>query len=435
MESVMSLLKRVKKHTLVNTFRSLDSNSKAVVGTEPLWGIPFNLYIPFVSLYKATLGLSDTRIGLIASVVMFVSVISGLLSGAITDKLGRRLTTFLADLLSWSIPCLLWAFSQNFWWFMVAAAFNGLWQISNTSWHCLLVENVEKKHIVNVSQLIHLAGQLVVLFAPLSGLMVRNLTVVPAMRILYVFAFFSMTAKFIVMYRYAGETEQGKRRMAETSGVSFFSLLSGYTGVLKSILQSHDIVKVVLLSVFLSINTTAVSTFFGLYVTQNLGLPEEYLAYFPILRAVIMLFFYLVLTHRLDKASFKAPMLVGMVLSLASLGLLVLSFGMAGTPSVIFMIVLFIVLEAFGFAMVMPRRDSLMAIFVNPQERARMVCIINVLITVFAMPFGYISGWLSSMDRRLPFMLAITMVVAAFALVTSMKVDMHKDSESKLGDV
>jgi MFS family permease len=99
------------------------------------------------------------------------------------------------------------------------------------------------------------------------------------------------------------------------------------------------------------------------------------------------------------------------------------------------MIVLFIVLEAFGFAMVMPRRDSLMAIFVNPQERARMVCIINVLITVFAMPFGYISGWLSSMDRRLPFMLAITMVVAAFALVTSMKVDMHKDSESKLGDV
>jgi MFS family permease len=429
------LLRAIKNHTLFQTFKALDRNSKPVVWTEPLWGIPFHLYIPFVALYKAALELSDSQIGLLASLVMFISIISGLLSGAVTDKLGRRLTTLLADLLSWSVPCLIWAFSQNFWWFMVAASFNGLWQISNTSWSCLLVENVEKKHVVNVWQLVYLSGQLVVFFAPLSGMMVRTLDVVPAMRILYLFSFLSMTAKCTLLYGFGGETEQGKRRMAETRNASLISLLSGYGSVAKRLLRSREIVKIMLFTVFLTIGSTAVSTFFGLYTTHNLGFPQDILAYLPILRAVVMLFFFFILVRVLDRVPLKKPLLIGITLFIAGQLLLILSTRWAGTTVVYPVIVVYVILEAFGFAMVFPRRDSLMAVIINPQERARMTCIINALVTVFVMPFGFISGVLSGIDRRMPFGLAIIMMAAAFTLVFFIKINMQQNEEVKLGDI
>ena len=142
----MRILQAVKNHTLVATFRELDRNTKFIVASEPMWGIPFHLYVPFAALYKAALGLTDTQIGLVISVSMFTSFFAGLLSGAVTDKLGRRLTTLLADLLSWSLPCLIWALAQDFKWFFAAALFNGLWQVSNTSWSCMMIENVKKSH-------------------------------------------------------------------------------------------------------------------------------------------------------------------------------------------------------------------------------------------------------------------------------------------------
>ena len=423
----MRLLHRIGNQPLIRTFRGLNPQSKVIVGTEPMWSIPFNLFIPFAAVYRAALGLSDRQIGLIASITMCVSVVAGLLSGAITDKLGRRWTTFLSDILGWATPCLIWAFSQNFWWFAAAAFFNGMWQVSNTSWTCLMVENVEKTQIVNVWQIIYLLGQLVVLFAPLSGLMVRSAGVVRTMRVLYMFAVVSMMIKFVIVFIYGGETEQGRIRMAETKHTPLRKLLSGYGGVLKSILRSKELVLVLALSVLLTIVTTAVSMFFGLYATQNMGLPQESLAFLPILRAVIMLFFYFFLTQRLDRLPLRVPMVLGLLLYIASQALLILSGHLGGTQAAYPRIIMYVVLEAFGFAMVLPRKDSLMTLFIHPHERARMTCIMNALVTVVAMPFGYIAGWLSGMERRLPFGMALAALALALVLVIFLKVSVRDE--------
>jgi Na+/melibiose symporter-like transporter len=296
----------------------------------------------------------------------------------------------------------------------------------------MLVENLEKKHIVNVWQLIYLAGQLVVLFAPLSALLVRNLTVVPAMRILYSLAFLSMTVKFYLVYKYAEEPAQGKRRMEETKKVSLFFLLGGYGTVLKSIFKSGDIIKAAMLFILINIGMNSVSMFFGLYTTQNLGLPQETLAYLPILRAVIMLLFFFGLTQRLERIPFKAPMIAGIIIVVISQVLLILS---ANIETAVYpRILLVISLEAFGLAMVLPRRESLIAVFILPRERARMTSIINALMTVVVMPFGYIAGWLSGMDRRLPFGMAVAVMLVALVLVMFMKINMQQDADKKLGD-
>ena len=113
-------------HSLIITLRSLTGNPRGCVYTEPLWGIPYNLIAPYASVYMVALGLTDQNIGLVLSVSWGFQVLWALLSGAITDKLGRRRTTLIFDILAWSVPALIWAFSQNIWWFLAAGIMNSI---------------------------------------------------------------------------------------------------------------------------------------------------------------------------------------------------------------------------------------------------------------------------------------------------------------------
>src|SRR5579862_8467493 len=100
-------------HSLLDTLRNLRGNARGAVLTEPLWGIPFNLYAPYVSIYMVALGLKDSQVGLVTSVALAGQILFALLSGVITDKMGRKRATLIFDIFAWSIPSLLWASAQN----------------------------------------------------------------------------------------------------------------------------------------------------------------------------------------------------------------------------------------------------------------------------------------------------------------------------------
>src|SRR5690554_5436652 len=147
---------KFKQHPLVNTLVNLKGNPRACVWTEPLWGIPFNLYTPYVSLYMSALGVTESGIGLIASLGMVFQIVFALVGGIVTDKLGRKRATLIFDVLSWSIPCLVWAMAQSFVWFAVAAMINSMWRITMNSWSCLLVEDCDEKLLVDVHSWVHI---------------------------------------------------------------------------------------------------------------------------------------------------------------------------------------------------------------------------------------------------------------------------------------
>ena len=85
----------MKNHSLITSLRSLRGNPRGCVYTEPLWGIPFHLYAPYVSVYMVALGLADRQISLILSISWGFQIVLALLGGAVTDKLGRRRTTLI----------------------------------------------------------------------------------------------------------------------------------------------------------------------------------------------------------------------------------------------------------------------------------------------------------------------------------------------------
>ncbi len=89
----------MKGHPLIKTILTVEGNSRACIYTEPLWGIPYSLYVPYMSVYMLALGLSDVQIGLIATIGLISQMFFSVLGGVITDKLGRRMTTLIFDLI------------------------------------------------------------------------------------------------------------------------------------------------------------------------------------------------------------------------------------------------------------------------------------------------------------------------------------------------
>ena len=136
----------------------LEGNQKACVFLEPLWAIPYNLFLPFASIYMAAIGLQDKQIGMVASLGLAMQLVWGLFSGAIVNKYGRRRMILIFGLLSWTVPCLLWATAKGYPFFILAVFFNSMQQVVNNSFSCLIVEDGHSEKLVNIWAILNLVG-------------------------------------------------------------------------------------------------------------------------------------------------------------------------------------------------------------------------------------------------------------------------------------
>jgi MFS family permease len=400
------------RNELLATLFSLRGNARAAVFTEPMFGIPHSLIAPFAALYMHSLGVSDLQIGTLVTLGMGLQIITAMLGGAVTDKFGRRRTLVAADIVSFVVPYFVWAMAQNIWWFVAAAALNSLVQMAEVAWSCLLIEDCESRRMVNVWSLIQVAGLLAVFFAPASAALVGRFAFVSVVRGLYVFAGVVMAAKVFILYYYSRETETGLKRMAETKGQSVFAVLLGYRSVFLKILRSPAMRLIFVLTVINRIYMIPINNFFGLYVTLNLHIDQRYLAIFPMARAAVMLVILFALQKPINRLPFKGAFLIGVGSYIANTLLLLFL-----PPGLLYPLFLYVVFEAVAFALLFPRRASLTAWFTEPQDRARINSLMMILTFGITAPFGSLTGFLSSLDRRLPFALNLVWFLSTALIV------------------
>ena len=409
-------IKNLRKHPLIELLKHNKGNPRTLILMEPLWGIPHNLIAPFATLYMYMQGITDIQIGLMLSVAMFVQVFFSFFGGIITDKFGRKYTTMLGDFFGWSVACFIWAISNNFWLFLMAVLFNSFEQINQTAWYCLLIEDAEPKDLLGVYTWVNIGGLVAVFFAPISGLLINSFTVVPVVRVLYLVFAANMFIKAIITFRYCSETRQGKVRMNETKNTPVLQMLYEYKDLIPKVLKNKEIMKVIAIFVILHITNLINTSFFSLYVTERLGIAQRYLAFFPILNAVVMLIFMVGVQHRLEFVKFRIPMWIGLILYAISTLLLIL-IPLGNMLFIIVYIIIYVSVAATANALVSPRKDALLQLNINPKERARLNALIMSFTLAFASPFGSIAGWLSSIDRRLPFVLSFTIFIIAIIIV------------------
>jgi DHA1 family tetracycline resistance protein-like MFS transporter len=402
----------LNNHSLITTLKSLRGNPRGCVYTEPLWGIPFNLYSPYISIYMIALGLSDKEIGLIVSISWGFQIFLALLSGVITDKLGRRRTTFIFDILAWSIPALISAASQNFWYFLAAGIMNSFWRIPLNSWSCLLVEDADQSQLVDIYTWIHIANVMVGFIAPLTGVLIGVFSLVPTIRGLYIFAAVMFTVKAVTTYLMTEETGQGKIRMHETRHQSVLIVLREYSGVLQELLRTPQTLYTAGIMIVLSISTLINGSFWSIIVTEKLHIPAQSLAIFPFVKSGVMLFFFFMVMPRINKLHFKLPLTIGF------LGFVISNLILITAPDLSYsFLIVSVFLEACCLAAVNPLVDQMMVLTIDPRERARIQSIMYVCIILVTSPFGWIAGTLSTLNKSLPFVLNIGLFIIGTALV------------------
>lgn len=405
---------RHSEHSLIRTLVDLRGNARACVYTEPMWGLSMNLCLPYASVYMLALGIKDANIGLLTTVGMLSQVCFGLLGGVITDKLGRRKTTAIFDFLAWCVPCVIWMFARNFWFFLGAQLVNGMWKVTQNSWDCLLVEDVEKGKITKVYSLVIIAGQLSALFAPIASFLVARYSLVPAVRILYLNAFVVMTAKLIILYATSHETETGVVRMRETKGKSVPSLMAGYGGVIRIILKSKGSIFSLVIAALVGAVGMVNTTFWQVLANKRLLVPDAVLPFFPMFRSMIAMFFLFTVIPRVTATiRLQKPLLLGFAAYF--IGQLILTLIPAPertlAASGYALIALSLLFDGFGAGILAMLAESLVALYVDKDERARVMAVQHTIIMLATAPFGWISGLLSSVSRTLPFTLTAVLLL------------------------
>jgi MFS transporter, DHA1 family, tetracycline resistance protein len=411
---LLQTLRNQLKQTAV-ILRSFQGNTRTCLLVEPMWGVPFNLYAPYASLYMLELGASETQVGLITSLGLAFQMIFAMASGHITDRLGRKRTSLAFDLASWSIPTLIWAFAQDVRWFVIAAIINASVRVVHTSWTCLMIEDAPASQRVHIYSWLQVAGIIAGFVAPLAGVLVARMTLVPATRILYLLAFAMMTAMFFVRNHYTTETQVGQRKMRETPPFRLGEALADHRRVLASLVRSPYTLLAFVLFVINSVHLVIRRTFFSILLTEGLGFPKEAVALFPAIQSAVMVVVFVFAMPALARRTPAFALSTGLVTGIAGYLLLVLS----PQASYAFAVVSAI-LTAYSSAVSVAIVESLLANAIEDAERAKIMAVLQVFLFAISTPFGALAGVLSEADEKLPFVLLVLLLVASLFVTVAL---------------
>jgi len=131
------------------------------------------------------------------------------------------------------------------------------------------------------------------------------------------------------------------------------------------------------------------------------------------IRSIIMTICFFVIGPRLTNLRrFRLPLGTGFAIFAMSQLLLVVM-----PAHAVLLLVVSVVLEAIAAALVSPMTESLMALSMESDERARVSAMVYVALILLISPFGWIAGQLSALNRSLPFALNTGLFAIGIVLV------------------
>ncbi|WP_409304127.1 MFS transporter [Peribacillus sp. SCS-155] len=396
-------------------FKKIQGNARGCLIYEPMFILPYSMLSMYASVYMFQLGVNEKQIGLITSVGLVLQIFTSFISGYLTDRMGRRRALLYYDLLGWSIAALVWAVSQNFWYFLIAAVLNSFLRVPNTAWYCLLVEGTDPQDRSYVFRVLQLIGVIGGLFAPLGGLLVSHFTLVPAMRIMYAVFAVSVTIMFIARNFATHETEIGIRKRKESKDIKLSDNFKEYSTAIQAILSNRVLLMVFGVYMFFNFQTTLQNTYLSIYLVDALDINDALIAVFPAVSSIAMLGLMFFVIPRFHERKANQYIICGFALTILSKIILI----MTGTGQIA-PVVISTMLTAAGSIIASPYLESVVANSIDDEQRAKMFSILQVLILLVISPSGLIGGWAYSIDARLPFILMIASLAASIVLVAGL---------------
>jgi DHA1 family tetracycline resistance protein-like MFS transporter len=399
-------------------FSVVQGNARVIVLTEGVAAIAFQWSDIYLPLYMLALGASEIQVGLLASVFILTQFLSSFFGGYIADRFGRKHVLVVVDILCWAVPFFLYTIASNPWYFLVGRFISGFINMVMPAFQCLFVEDVPVEHRPAVFSMLQFAYAVASLFAPLAGLLVGQLGIVTAGRIIMAACTFTNLATPLYRLFALQETSIGKERMAATSSQPVGEIFREYARTVASIGKDNLLRTFLSVRTLVTFNTTMWATYAMIYLTdpQGVGLPKPSIAYLPFITALTTIAVIFLISRRSRKPSVLTNLLIGQGMWLASAIFFVTS--PAGT---IWFAIFSTFLGAISLVLFQPANQTFWANIVEDRQRAQVFSAGTALSTFFSLAAGPLAGVLYTVLPRLPFILAIVMQAVALGLMLTLK--------------
>jgi MFS transporter, DHA1 family, tetracycline resistance protein len=395
-------------------------NARVMVVTEGIAAVFFQWTSTYITLYMLALGVNEVQIGLLQSVLLVTQVISTLLGGYVGDRLGRKRTLVVFDIVCWGVPMFLYAIARNPWYFLIGRAINGFVYVVLPSFECLFVEDVppeDRPAVFGVNQFLMAAARLL---APVAGWMVARWGIVSAGRVMMAVTGTSSVMIAVSRQFTLRETAMGTARRATTAGSTPIDVIRAYLGALRLMARDRQVVTFLAVRVLVAFTWVIGSTYAALYLTdaRGLRLPEATIALFPFVSALVTMGMILLAAGKLRANALFGTLILGQLFSVLGLMALVLA-----PPHAVVWAVLWAAGHAASVALYQSASRSYWAEIVAERERAIIFSASSALIALCTVPAGPIAGLLYTAGPRFPFILSIGLQTVALLLILPLRRD------------
>ncbi len=399
-------------------FGQFPRNTRNSLRLEPMWALFGGVIVYFAPLYMKAVGLSELEMGVLISVGLFASFFFLILAGPVTNKYGRHLTCLVWDVVSWTSSMLLWAFAQNYLWFLVAVLFNSAARVTMISWSLLVTEDAPPQQQVGIFAWVTLLGQLGGILSLGAGLLLDVFGVIPTMRVTYGMAAVFMTSMFVIRYFFTQETENGVRVMALSRDTPLMRLVVEQG---RSLLHAAKDDHFAVLALVFILNMAVQSfTFFQiLRLRETLGYTNSELAIIPAVNSLLTLLLFGVVIPRVPAQAERLGLAVAFLLCAAS----AVAFLFLGSG----MLVVVLVVQGLGaatYVLLATYRDTVFMNSVPEAKKAELYSLLPMISMVASIPTGVLAGWLYTLNPLATFgAVVVLFALGFFASLSLMRQD------------
>ncbi|PAZ11642.1 MFS transporter [Streptomyces sp. SA15] len=399
--------------------RDLPVNARYCVLLEPMWAVTGTIVLYYATLYMKSVGLSNISIGIIMSANLYAAFVFQLVAGAVTDRFGRRWTTLIFDLTSWVLPMFIWAFSHNFWLFLIAYLLSATSKIVNVSFSLLASEETPKEQRARVFAAIKLIIMAAGLLTPIVGGLMAHYGTVPTLRVVYLLGGVTMLVHFVWRHQMTTETAAGRAAMRRHQSIGLTRSVIESFRLLGTSCRSPRMWPIVGIYVLTNL-AVQINLFQVIYLNNVLKFSTATISYLPALTAALALVCYLVVMPRLHGKHVVTITLItlamsglgwAMFLAIPAHGLLLLLTSTALTGAGLFL------LESY--------RDALLVNELHDRDRAALFSAVQSVTALVAIPSGYVAAVLYDQDPRLPY----TVIVGCYTISAALALILRRAPE------
>lgn len=404
-------------NNIIKSLGILKGNTRISVLCEPLWGLPFVLFNFYLSLYMKELGVTDKQIGYIISIGYIAGTVFSLVSGIITDRLGRKRTTLIFDFISWPLTVFIYLISGSFIMFAVATVLNSMGKIVGVSWNLMVVEDADNEQRIAAFNLLNIINVATGIIIPVAGILVGAYGVVTAERIFLLYGLISMSTMIILRNHLYRETRIGQQILDERKKNPVpFNLKSLIPIKAATVFKGNPRAVIaamvyILFFVYFPLGTFN-SLYFAPYMTEVLKLGKSSISVLGGVYSGVMFFVFVFIVPVISKRNNTRNMQFGLLIQAASLFWLI----MLPAGSLV-KVMLCIGVYAAGFGIFRPFLDSMLAEVTEGNERAGIYSLINTVTCVITALLGFVSGSIYIINPRILYILSIAILLASVALL------------------